>query len=142
MLKDVLLVRRAEIPAIYEVEENGKKHTLGEHRDFSRHPQLREHIPENARLAISWVQLAPGQVLDPHLHPIVSMIIICRGVGKLLGDRNEELREGDIVLVGAGRLHGFVGGEPHGFTGLSIQFEQRGLYEDKDRALVNFPSPS
>ena len=27
-------------------------------------------------------------------------------------------------------------------TGLSIQFEQRGLYEDKDRALVNFPSLS
>jgi quercetin dioxygenase-like cupin family protein len=142
MLKDVLLISRSDIPAIHEVEEGGKVHTLGEHRDFSRHPLLREHIPENARLGISWVKLGPGQTLDPHLHPIVSMIIICRGAGSLLGDLEGDLKEGDVVLVGAGRLHGFVGGEPSGFTGLSVQFELRGLYEDKDRALVTFPSPS
>jgi quercetin dioxygenase-like cupin family protein len=142
MLNEVLVVRRSDIPVIYEVEENGQRHTLGEHRDFRRHALLREHVPENARLAMSWVQLTPKQVLDPHLHPILSMIIICRGSGLLIGDRESVLNEGDIVVVGPGRLHGFVGGEPAGFTALSVQFEQQGLYEDKDRALVSFPSMS
>lgn len=139
-MSEVLIIPRAEVPAIYEVEENGKTHELGEHRDFSRLPALRQFIPETARLAISWAFLRPGQVLDPHLHPIRSMIVICRGSGRLLGDKTATLAEGDVVAVGPGRLHGFVGGEPDGLHVLSIQFEERGLYEDKDRALVTFPT--
>jgi quercetin dioxygenase-like cupin family protein len=138
-MSEVFVIRRADVPAIYEVEENGTKHDLGEHRDFSRHPTLRQFIPNPARLAISWAFLEPGQTLEPHLHPIRSMIVVCRGSGRLLGDKTSALEEGDIVAVGPGRLHGFVGGEPHGLQVLSIQFEERGLYEDAERALVNFP---
>lgn len=136
-MSEVELVPRADVPAIYEIEENGVKHTLGEHRDFSRHPALRAFIPEKARLAISWAKLSAGQQLDPHLHPIRSMIVICSGSGTLLGDRTGPLVEGDIVAVGPGCLHGFIGG-PNGMHVLSIQFEERGLYEDVDNALVAF----
>jgi quercetin dioxygenase-like cupin family protein len=137
-MSEVQIIRRADVPAIYEVEENGTKHVLGEHRDFSRHPALRAFIPEKARLSMSWAFLTPGQVLDPHLHPIRSMIVICRGSGKLLGDKTCTLEEGDIVAVGPGCLHGFVGGERDGLQVLSIQFEERGLYEDVENALVTF----
>jgi len=135
---DVMVIPRVDVPAIYEIEEGGKKHELGEHRDFSRHPVLKGAIPDNARLGISWATLKPDQVLDPHLHPILSMIIVCRGNGRLLGDKTGPLGEGDVVVVPPGRLHGFVGGGPEGLTVLSVQFEMRGLYEDPKNALVNF----
>jgi hypothetical protein len=46
--------------------------------------------------------------------------------------------ESDAVLVPAMYLHGFRGGEPDGAEGLSIQLEERGLYEDEHRPLVKF----
>lgn len=142
MEPDVIVIPRVDVPAIYEIEEGGKKHELGEHRDFSRHPVLKEAIPDNARLGISWAKLKPDQVLEPHLHPIMSMIIVCRGGGRLLGDKVGPLHEGDVVVVPPGRLHGFVGGDPDGLTVLSVQFEMRGLYEDTKNALVEFASRS
>ena len=128
---DVMVIPRADVPAIYEIEEGGKKHSLGEHRDFSRHPVLKGAIPDNARLGISWATLTPGQVLEPHLHPILSMIIVCRGAGELLGDKLGSLHEGDVVVVPPGRLHGFVGSGPEGLTVLSVQFNSlNGDYRD------------
>jgi hypothetical protein len=50
------------------------------------------------------------------------------------------LEEGDIVVVTAGCVHGFVAGTPHGLHALSIQFEEHGLYEDVSHALVAFPT--
>jgi quercetin dioxygenase-like cupin family protein len=139
MFSEVLIVKRDEIPAIYEIEEGGKKHILGVHRDFRRHPVLSQFIPEDARLAMSWALLEPGQVLTPHVHPIVSMIVVTRGSGRLLGQLSATLEEGDAVLVGTGCLHGFEGRGPEGMQVLSFQFEARGLYEDAGKPLVRFP---
>jgi quercetin dioxygenase-like cupin family protein len=138
MLPSVILIKRTEIPAISSIEEGGKLHFLGDHRDFRRHPVLAQFMPENARLAMSWAYLAPGQVLEPHRHPIRSMIVVCAGSGRLLGEHDAPLEAGDAVLVGVGCSHGFEADDPMGLYVLSIQFEGRGLYEDTGRPLVQF----
>jgi quercetin dioxygenase-like cupin family protein len=138
MLSSVILVKRKEIPAIFEIEDAGKRYPLGEHRDFRRHPLLEKHIPESGEFGISWAYLKPGQVLPVHVHPIVSMVVIVGGSGNLLGDRQELLEEGDTVLIGAGCHHGFAGSDPNGLRVLTIQFEQKGMYRDVNRPLVNF----
>ena len=49
------------------------------------------------------------------------MILICDGSGRLLGDRDEPLHEGDAVIVPPGCWHGFEGGTPRGFGALSVR---------------------
>ena len=137
-IRRITIIRREDIPAISEIVENGMVHSLGEHRDFRRNPALAAFIPENARLAMSWTRLQRGQVLEPHVHPIRSMIIICDGEGMLLGDVTAPLHAGDAVIVPPGCHHGFEGGAPGGFGALSVQFESSGLYEHPDKPQVAF----
>jgi len=134
----ITIIRRDDIPSISEIVENGKVHSLGAHRDFRRSPALAAFIPENARLAMSWTRLKKGQRLEPHVHPIRSMIIICDGAGTLLGDMTAPLEAGDAVIVPPGCHHGFEGGAPGGFGALSVQFESSGLYEHPDKPQVAF----
>ena len=138
MLSTITIVPRADIQAVSEVFEDGEPHFLGEQRDFRRHPLLAEFLAETVRLGVAWVRLGPGQVLEPHRHPIRSMIVVCRGQGILIDTEEKPLHEGDIVLVPADYLHGFRGLEPGGVEGLSIQLEGLGLYEDLANARVSF----
>jgi len=66
------------------------------------------------------------------------MIIITSGKARLTGDNPCVVTEGDIICVPRNTKHGFIGDGPNGFWGLSIQFEERGLYEEPDKALVMF----
>lgn len=134
----ITIVRRNDIPAISEVEEGGEVHPLGELRDFRRHPQLAEFIPDQARLSIAWVRLRAGEELPPHIHPTASLLLCTAGSGIVLGAPDDIIGPGDAVLVYAGSTHGFRGLEPTGIEGLSIQFEERGLYEDPSRPRVHF----
>jgi quercetin dioxygenase-like cupin family protein len=138
----VTIVRRQEIPFIQKILTQQGTYLLGEHRDFHKHPVLREFIPESARLGIAWVHLKSDETLAPHTHPIESMILICEGQVKFLGQFNCDLFAGDIVVVPRGALHGFRGAGPAGFHGISIQFENRGLYEDPQNPLVEFRQKS
>lgn len=138
MLSTLTIIPRNEIEAVSEILEDGHMHALGEQRDFRRNPLLASFLSEQARLAIAWVRLGAGQVLEPHRHPIRSMILVCRGRGEVLGDVKAQLKEGDAVLVPANFLHGFRGLEPNGVEGLSIQFDDRGLYEDVSNPRVAF----
>jgi hypothetical protein len=87
---------------------------------------------------MSWVHLEPGEVLEPHVHPVDSMIIVCQGSGVSLGDLQAELGEGDVFAVPRGHQHGFKGTGERGFWALSIQFEPRSLYEHGRDPLVRF----
>jgi quercetin dioxygenase-like cupin family protein len=138
MLSTLTIIPRAAISMVTEVMEDGEPHFLGEQRDFRRHPVLADFLSEHVRLGIAWVRLGPGQILAPHRHPIRSMILVCRGKGLVLDKVESELNEGDAVLVPANYLHGFKGLEPNGVEGLSIQFNERGLYEDMSRPQVAF----
>lgn len=127
---NVHVVRRADIPAIHTVMEGGREQILGILKEFRRHDKLSAFLPKDFRVALAWVHLDPGQTLEVHVHPVDSMILICRGTVLAFGDCRAELSEGDILLVPHGSRHGFTGTGEDGFWGLSIQFNSRGLYED------------
>jgi quercetin dioxygenase-like cupin family protein len=132
------VVRRADIPAIHTVTEGDREQVLGILKEFRRHQVLSAFMPRDFRVAIAWVHLDPGQTLETHVHPVDSMILICRGHVLAFGDTRAELGEGDILLVPHGCRHGFTGAGQQGFWGLSLQFNSRGLYEDLDDPWARF----
>lgn len=138
MLSKLTIIHRADIRMITEIVEDGELEFLGEQRDFRRNPVLAEFLSEYARLGVAWVRLGPGQILAPHQHPIRSMILACRGRGVVLDNGEIPIVEGDAILVPAMYRHGFRGEGPDGIEGLSIQFEERGLYEDEHNPQVTF----
>jgi quercetin dioxygenase-like cupin family protein len=133
-----IIIRRDEIEGITSIVVDNQKHELGLHKDFRRHPALRELLPEAARLSLAWVRLQAGEVLGTHEHPTASMIILTSGNGRLSVGQQTPLEEGDIVFVPPGVAHGFIGEAPAGFWGLSVQFEGNGLYEDPNTPRVQF----
>ncbi|MFI6604517.1 cupin domain-containing protein [Nonomuraea sp. NPDC050536] len=138
LLDGVVTVTRADIRAIATVEEGGETHWLGEHRDFRRHDALARFLPEHGRFSLAWVRLRDGERLDIHEHPTKSMILVCRGSVRLIGDQDEQLGEGDVVCVPPGAKHGFETVSGQEFHGLSVQFEGAGLYEDDSAPRVRF----
>src|SRR5262249_36783357 len=129
------IIRREEIPTLRTAIVDGVQHNLGILKDFRAHPDLCSFLPEDARLAMSWVRLEPEERLDVHVHPIESMIVVAHGAGRTLGDLESPFSDGDIILIPRGCAHGFVGAGDWGFWALSAQFEARGLYEDPSHAL-------
>ncbi|NOI88738.1 cupin domain-containing protein [Vibrio sp. 99K-1] len=124
---------------IKSIVESGIEKNLGEVKNFRANEEINRFIPEQARLAVSWVRLAKGEKLDLHVHPISSLYIICEGEAILLGNGIDRLAvPGDVICIPPGADHGFIGVGENGYWGLSIQFEERGLYEDPDMPLVNF----
>src|SRR5262245_35497268 len=121
------VVTRDEIPSISSVMVDNKEYNLGLLKDLRRHHLLRNSLPETGRVSISWVHLNQNEILKEHRHDTASAIIITEGTGQTLGDLKTSIKTGDIVFVSAGKLHGFIGGNPSGFWGLSIQFEGLGL---------------
>ena len=135
-ITEVQVIARNDIPAIHSITQNGEVHNLGEVRDFQWHDVLREFLPSNKLISFSWVHLKPGERLLPHAHPMKSIIILVKGSGRLTGQKNLPLKEGDIVITPPNCSHGFDGGED-GAYGFSVQFEE-GIYTDPENARVKF----
>ena len=133
------VVSRDAIPPIRSVEQDGETHNLGELRDFRWNDHLRSFMPEASQFSVSWVRLEEGEILQPHVHPIQSMMVFYAGSGEMLGDLRRPVTAGDVVVVPPGRKHGFVGG-PHGLQALSIQFGD-GLYTKPEKPRVLFTDP-
>ncbi|MEU6999807.1 cupin domain-containing protein [Nonomuraea sp. NPDC046570] len=138
LLTSVVTVARSDIRAIASVEVEGEEHWLGEHRDFRRHDALARFLPEHGRFSLAWVRLRNGERLDVHEHPTKSMILVCRGSARLIGDLRMPLTEGDTVCVPPGAQHGFETEPGEEFHGLSVQFEGSGLYESESAPRVRF----
>ncbi|HCM1323109.1 cupin domain-containing protein [Vibrio parahaemolyticus] len=126
----VKLVRRDDVPSIRTVEVDGVEHWLGHVKDFTKHKHLVDFLPKDNRISMAWVRLEAGEQLDVHTHPVESLILLCEGNADTLGDVQSSMVAGDALLVPPQRPHGFKGGYPNGFWGLSIQFDSRGLYEE------------
>lgn len=133
----ISVIARNEIPFITEIEHEGKIEQLSEVRDFNWHDQLKAFLPFHNAINLSWVNLKPGKVLEPHVHSIQSMVIICEGEGQLTGDGDNLLKTGDVVAIPAGAYHGFKTTDNIGFKALSIQFGE-GLYTDPDHPRTSF----
>jgi len=132
----VFVVSRGDIRAIESVEQDGVRHMLGELRDFRWEDRLAGFIPPEDQLSLSWVALKAGETLPPHTHPIQSMMVFHAGSGRVIGDLEQDISAGDVVVVPPGREHGFVAG-PSGLSALSVQFGE-GLYTNPDNARVVF----
>lgn len=135
-MNDVQIIKRAAIPAITSIEEGGEVHQLGELRDFNWSEPLKSFMGSGSGFSASWVQLAHEEVLKPHTHPVLSMMVFYAGKGQMIGDLSRSLEGDEVVIVPAGCLHGFVGGPP-GLYALSIQFA-RGLYTTPEQPRVVF----
>jgi mannose-6-phosphate isomerase-like protein (cupin superfamily) len=135
-MEDISVVSRDAIPPISSVNQDGEVHQLGELRDFRWNDKLRNFMPDSSAFSVSWVRLGPGEVLEPHVHPIQSLMVFYEGSGQLLGDLARPVAADDVVLVPGGCLHGFVGG-PDGLAALSIQFGE-GLYTSPEKPRVMF----
>jgi quercetin dioxygenase-like cupin family protein len=139
MSKKIQIIKREHIPPMTSITVDGTKHDLGVLKDFRRSSILAEFLPEVSRTSFSWVHLDAGEILDPHVHPTESMIIMAHGSGRLLdGDDMPSIDAGDVVIVPRGCLHGFEGTGSTGYWALSIQFEGKSLYEDTANARVAF----
>src|SRR6185437_4850373 len=126
----VKLVRRDDIPSMRTVVVNGVEHWLGHVKDFKKHGELTNFLPKDDRVSMAWVRLEAGEELDEHTHPVESMILMCEGGATTTGDVCDQMNAGDVLIVPPGKRHGFIGAQPNGFWGLSMQFDSRGLYED------------
>ena len=109
------VVHREDIPTLRTVVVDGVDQSLGILKDFGRHPEIAPFIPADARLAMAWVRLEPGECLETHIHPIESMIVVAQGHGRTAGDLDEDFAAGDVVLIPRGCHHGFMGAGDAGF---------------------------
>jgi hypothetical protein len=128
--EQIQVIPRNTIAPIRRVEQGGELHELGELRDFRWNDQLRNFMP--ARFSVSWVRLEEGEVLEPRVSPIPSMMVFYEGSGEILGDLCRPVAKEDVVVMPSGCKHGFVGG-PGGLCALSIQFGE-GLYAKPERS--------
>ena len=135
-VNDIQLIKRESIPAIRTIEEGGVVHQLGELRDFNWSEPLKNFLSKGSGFSASWVQLADQEVLQPHTHPVLSMMVFYGGAGRMIGELVRPLTGDEVVVVPPGCLHGFIGGKP-GLYGLSIQFAQ-GLYSIPEKPRVVF----
>jgi mannose-6-phosphate isomerase-like protein (cupin superfamily) len=135
-MDQIQVVSRNAIPPIQSVEQHGAVHELGELRDFRWNDRLRDFMPAPSRFSVSWVRLAHGEVLKPHVHPIQSLMVFYAGSGQMLGDLQRSVSKDDVVVVPAGCEHGFSGG-PDGLYALSIQLGE-GLYTAPEKPRVAF----
>lgn len=136
--RQVELVRRDDVPSMRTIVVNGVEHWLGHVKDFTKNTNLAEFLPKDNRISMAWVRLEAGEELEPHVHPVPSMILIVEGSARTTGAKRAVMNAGDALLVPQRQPHGFVGLAPNGFWGLSIQFDSRGLYEDIEDPWATF----
>lgn len=138
--RQLIKITRDSIPAIHEVNVDGKKESLGILKNFAQIDVLKNKLPHF--FSAAWVHLDANQRLNNHQHETDSMIIITEGEGLATCDRTQDLTSGDIVYIPAQQTHGFIGSGEDGFWGLSIQFEKTSLYEDASQPKVTFINES
>lgn len=137
-VSNVALVRRDDVPSMRTIVVDGVEHWLGHVKDFTKNENLVNFLPKDNRISMAWVRLEAGEELDPHIHPVESMILMCEGGARTTGELQDVMHAGDILLVPPGKRHGFIGAQPHGFWGLSLQFDSRGLYENIEDPWATF----
>jgi quercetin dioxygenase-like cupin family protein len=136
------VITRDEVPGMNRIVVDGREHDLGILKHWRKEPHLNAILPRGLDVSLAWVNLQRGQQLDVHIHPVHSLVVCCQGSVRSIGDLEATLHEGDIIVIPTGYRHGFIGGDPDGFWGLSIQLESLALYEDLDSPLVTFVEPA
>lgn len=141
---NVQVVKRDDIPGITSILHENIQHNIGLLKDWHKHEALNAFIPEFARPSFSWTRLKKNESTESHVHPTNSLLILCEGEGEVKGDYHGVLEAGDVILIPAGCIHGFIGRGENGFWAISAQFEGNGLFEDPSspRVFYNYQNYS
>ncbi len=71
------------------------------------HILLHEGDVPGARLAVTWVDVAPGSGQRPHEHAPEQVYVVVRGRGRMrVGDEERAVDEGDAIFIPPGVVHG------------------------------------
>ncbi len=63
-------------------------------------------LPE-ARMTVTWVEVAPGSGQRPHSHAPEQVYVVVRGRGKMkVGDEEQLVTEGSLIYIPPDTLHG------------------------------------
>ncbi len=74
---------------------------------LTSHVLLEKGDGADSRLAVTWVDVAPGGAQKPHRHEPEQVYVIVRGQGRMVVDDAErDIGEGDLVFVPPNALHG------------------------------------
>ena len=117
--KKVSIVSRQDIPALV-VERDGKQVDLGL-RIFHSNEILQNLLQDSSEFSLAWACLKPGQVIPPHTHDILTLLIVYQGSGHLLTEGEQEFLAGDCIVIPPYCESGVVGGEPDGCHAISIE---------------------
>ncbi len=136
---NIQIINWDAISPLSYIEYQGRKEFLGEYRNLREDLRIDRFLSKYSALNIAAVNLKCGEILNTHVHPFRSMIIIISGCGQIIGDSNtNSIGQGDVILIPAGHEHGFIGKGPDGFQALSFQFDGLGLYSEKNSNFVIF----
>jgi mannose-6-phosphate isomerase-like protein (cupin superfamily) len=73
------------------------------------HILLEEGDAPGGELSITWVDVEPGGEQKPHSHGPQQVYVITRGSGRMkVGDKEREVREGQMVFIPPETEHGIV----------------------------------
>jgi mannose-6-phosphate isomerase-like protein (cupin superfamily) len=102
-------------------------------RGLRSHVLLQAGDLDGASLAVTWVDVAPGESQPPHRHDPEQVYVIVRGRGRVrVGDEEREVERGELVFIPPGAVHGIenVGSETLTYVSAATPaFDLTGLYD-------------
>jgi quercetin dioxygenase-like cupin family protein len=122
------VVTRDSLPEVCSIDIDGVDHALGLVKDFLKHPLLQQFIQNQPKASLSWASLKYQEVLDIHQHPVDTLVILCKGNARLIGDVECPLQEGDIIAIPKHSLHGLVGTSKDDMWCIAVSFSDKAIY--------------
>ena len=78
-----------------------------EHDGLVSHVLLHKRDLPEARLTVTWVDVAPGSRQRAHSHGLEQVYVVIRGRGKIrVGDEERWVVEGDLIFIPPDTVHG------------------------------------
>ncbi len=66
-------------PLYHTIEVDRVEHWFWHVKNFMKQPHLLDFLPDDNHVSMAWVRLEEGEKLEPHIHPMESMILMCEG---------------------------------------------------------------
>ncbi|MBW3696747.1 cupin domain-containing protein [Vibrio sp. T187] len=137
-IKMVLVVNKEKLTEIKQAEVDGKIHDIGSFMPFNSSDLLKEKIGKQSPISFAFTKLTGSNTHNIHSHSTDSMVIVTKGSAKLIGDKEKNVCEGDVIFIPEGCKHGFSCEAGEEIECISIQFESESLFSEKND--INFLS--
>ncbi len=95
------------------------------------------------RLAVTWVDVAPGAGQRPHSHPAEQVYVIVRGRGRIeVGNEKQEVAAGDLIYIPSNAIHSIRNRSDETLSYISAAtpaVDMTALYDKGDLQVENHP---